>query len=66
MDFLQKVEFLHKLLLDIFLFDFIDLLKSRDLLVVLDEKGIHMSSEKYAFFLNDKLHYYLHKIFGYE
>tara|TARA_Y100000766_G_C18650944_1_gene480399 strand:- start:228 stop:668 length:441 start_codon:yes stop_codon:yes gene_type:complete len=31
------------------------LLKSRDLLVVLDEKGIHMSSEKYAFFLNEKL-----------
>ena len=31
------------------------LLKSRDLLVVLDEKGIHMSSDKYAFFLNEKL-----------
>ena len=34
------------------------LLKSRDLLVVLDEKGIHMSSDKYAFFLNDKLKQY--------
>ena len=34
------------------------LIKSRCLLVVLDEEGTHMNSEKYAFFLNEKLKHF--------